>query len=68
MLFHLTQEQTMKTTEPRQQVQITTRVEAELADRLMAIAAAERRSLSNLLVFAVEAYVAEYEAKLAVGA
>ena len=58
----------MKTTEPRQQVQITTRVEAELADRLMAIAAAERRSLSNLLVLAVEAYVADYEAKLALGA
>jgi predicted transcriptional regulator len=53
--------------ESRQPVQITTRVEPELADRLTAIAAAERRSLSNLLVLAVEQFVTNYEARLTQG-
>lgn len=57
----------MKTNEPRQQVQITTRIEAELADRLMAIADSERRSLSNLLVLAVEAFIVNYEHRLSTG-
>lgn len=51
----------------RQPVQITTRVEPELADRLIAIAGAERRSLSNLLVLAVEDFVTNYESKLTQG-
>ena len=67
MLLPLTLEQTMNTTEERQPTQITTRIPPELADRLQAIAAAERRSLSSLLVFAVEAYVADYEARLTAG-
>ena len=67
MLLPLTLEQTMNTTEERQPTQITTRIPPELADRLQAIAAAERRSLSSLLVFAVEAFVAEYEARLTAG-
>ncbi len=53
--------------EQRPNVQITTRIEPELADRLMAIADAERRSLSNLLVLAVENYVKDYEARLTNG-
>lgn len=57
----------MQATEERQPVQITTRVPSELADRLITIAASERRSLSNLLTFAVEKFVAEYEAKLSAG-
>ena len=57
----------MKTNEPRQQVQITTRIEAELADRLMAIADTERRSLSNLLVLAVEEFIVNYEHRLSTG-
>ena len=51
----------------RQPVQITTRVEPDLADRLIAIAGAERRSLSNLLVLAVEQFVHNYEANLTQG-
>lgn len=55
------------TTEQRPMQQITTRIPPELADRLQAIAAAERRSLASLLVFAVEAYVTDYEARLTAG-
>ena len=51
----------------RQPVQITTRVEPDLADRLIAIAGAERRSLSNLLALAVEKFVHNYEANLTQG-
>ena len=51
----------------RQPVQITTRVEPELADRLITIAGAERRSLSNLLVLAVEQFVTNYEKNLTQG-
>jgi predicted transcriptional regulator len=57
----------MQTTEERQPTQITTRVPAPLADRLTAIANAERRSLSNLLVFAVEQFIENYEANLTQG-
>jgi predicted transcriptional regulator len=52
----------MKTTpETRLPVQVTTRVEAELAEDLYRIAKAERRSLANLLVLALERYVDEYK-------
>lgn len=54
-------------TEERTSQQITTRVPAELADRLIAIASAERRTLSNLLVIAVEQFVQTYEANLTKG-
>lgn len=51
----------------RTPVQITTRVSPELADRLIAIAGAERRSLSNLLTIAVEQFVTNYESRLTQG-
>ncbi len=47
--------------ETRLPVQVTTRVEAELAEDLYRIAKAERRSLANLLVLALERYVDEYK-------
>ena len=53
--------------EDRAPQQITTRIPPELADRLNAIAEAERRSLSNVLVLAVEKFVTDYEARLTPG-
>ena len=47
--------------EARLPVQVTTRVEPELAEDLYRIAKAERRSLANLLVMALERYVDEYK-------
>jgi predicted transcriptional regulator len=47
--------------ETRMPVQVTTRVEPELAEDLYRIAKAERRSLANLLVLALERYVDEYK-------
>jgi len=44
-------------------VQITTRIPAELADDLYAIAKIEKRSLSNLLLLAVEDYIANYKSR-----
>jgi predicted transcriptional regulator len=45
-------------------VQITTRIPAEIADELHAIARAEKRSLSNLLILAVENYIDQYKARI----
>ena len=42
-------------------VQITTRVPAATADDLYAISKIEKRSLSNLLILAVEDFVANYK-------
>lgn len=47
--------------ETRLPVQVTTRVDPELADDLYAIAKAERRSLANLLVLALEQFVESYK-------
>lgn len=44
-------------------VQITTRVPPEIADTLMEIAQEERRSLSNLLVLAIEQYIDQRQAR-----
>lgn len=44
------------------QVQVTTRVSGELAADLLVMAAAEKRSLSNLLVLAIEDFVAKWKA------
>jgi hypothetical protein len=44
-------------------VQITTRVPAATADDLYAIAKIEKRSLSNLLLLAVEDYIANYKSR-----
>ena len=52
----------MKTTpETRMPVQVTTRVDPDLAESLYEIAKAERRSLANLLVLALEQFVRNYE-------
>lgn len=47
--------------ETRMPVQVTTRVDPDLADSLYDIAKAERRSLANLLVLALEQFVRERE-------
>lgn len=47
--------------ETRMPVQVTTRVDPDLADSLYDIAKAERRSLANLLVLALEQFVRNYE-------
>lgn len=44
-------------------VQITTRIPANVADELYSIAKAEKRSLSNLLVIAVEDFIANYKSR-----
>lgn len=44
--------------------QVTTRLPAALADELHAIARAEKRSLSNLLLLAAESYVDQYKARI----
>jgi hypothetical protein len=44
-------------------VQITTRVPASTADDLYAIAKIEKRSLSNLLIIAVEDFIANYKSR-----
>jgi len=43
------------------QVQVTTRVSGELASDLLAMAATEKRSLSNLLVLAIEDFIAKWK-------
>ena len=45
------------------QIQVTTRVSGELANELLAMAAAEKRSLSNILLLAVEDFVAKWKAE-----
>lgn len=42
-------------------VQVTTRVSGELAQDLLMLAQIERRSLSNLLVIALEQFIAEHK-------
>jgi predicted transcriptional regulator len=43
-------------------VQVTTRVSGELAADLLTMAAQEKRSLSNILVLAIEDFVAKWKA------
>lgn len=47
--------------ETRMPVQVTTRVDPELAEDLYHIAKAERRSLANLLILALEQFVEGYK-------
>jgi hypothetical protein len=48
-------------------VQITTRVPASTADDLYAIAKIEKRSLSNLLIIAVEEFITSYKSNAVSG-
>lgn len=50
-----------RTPEARLPVQVTTRVDPDLAESLYEIAKAERRSLANLLVLALEQFVEAYK-------
>lgn len=49
--------------ESRTPLQVSTRLPAELGEQLMNIAQEERRSLSNLLLIAVEEFIAKREAE-----
>jgi len=46
----------------KEHIQVTTRVSGEMAADLLALAAQERRSLSNLLTLAIEEFVAKWKA------